>query len=235
MVVAPVREERVRSASGPADDAGHGGTLSISGRSWVTSLRFPPVSDTASGMPWPSVRTWCLLPGRARSTGLGPLLGLAGPPGRGRSRSLPSTDPAEGLPVRHPRPALDQLRRWRGQQRLDERPQFIRHDPRPRLTLPHGQTNGHPSRKSHDQRLLLGALSHGQAPRLHRHYRMRVAYAKHGGAGACRDGGGAAGTDASLARRRHACWLRRPSLASPASIRFLCVQSFLRSSRLNSR
>lgn len=39
------------------------------------SLRLPPVSDTASGMPCPSTRTWCLLPGRARSTGLGPLLG----------------------------------------------------------------------------------------------------------------------------------------------------------------
>ncbi|GAA5705417.1 hypothetical protein [Streptomyces avermitilis] len=36
----------------------------------MTSLRFPPVSDTASGMPWPSVRTWCLPPGRARPTGL---------------------------------------------------------------------------------------------------------------------------------------------------------------------
>ncbi len=41
----------------------------------MTSLRFPPVSDTASGMPWVSVMTWCLLPGRARSTGLGPLFG----------------------------------------------------------------------------------------------------------------------------------------------------------------
>ncbi|MFD7439446.1 hypothetical protein [Streptomyces sp. NPDC059861] len=30
-------------------------------------------------MPWPSVMTWCLLPGRAGSTELRPLLGLAGP------------------------------------------------------------------------------------------------------------------------------------------------------------
>ena len=34
-------------------------------------------------MPRPSVRTWCLLPGRTRSTGPGPLLGPCGPPGRG--------------------------------------------------------------------------------------------------------------------------------------------------------
>lgn len=68
-------------------------TLSSRGRSWVTSLRTPPVSDTASGMPWLSVRTWCLLPGRARSTWLGPLPSLCGPPGRGRSRSPPSTGP----------------------------------------------------------------------------------------------------------------------------------------------
>ena len=49
----------------------------------MTSLRFSPVSDTASGMPWPSVRTWCLLPGRARSTGLGPLLDAPSRPGVG--------------------------------------------------------------------------------------------------------------------------------------------------------
>ena len=52
-----------------------GGMASISGMSWVTSLRLPPVSDTASGMPCASVITWCFEPGRARSTGLGPVLG----------------------------------------------------------------------------------------------------------------------------------------------------------------
>jgi D-lactate dehydrogenase len=36
------------------------------------------------------------------------------------------------LTVRDPRPALDQLRTRPGQQRLDQRPQFIRHDPWPR-------------------------------------------------------------------------------------------------------
>jgi hypothetical protein len=49
--------------------------LSNRGRSWVMPLRLPPVNETASGMPCPSVMMWCLLPGRARSTGLGPLLG----------------------------------------------------------------------------------------------------------------------------------------------------------------
>lgn len=44
------------------------------------ALRFPPVTDTASGMPCPSVRTWCSLPGRARSAGLGALLGRAEQP-----------------------------------------------------------------------------------------------------------------------------------------------------------
>jgi len=42
--------------------------------SWVMSLRWPPVSETASGMPCASVIRWCLEPGRARSTGLGPVL-----------------------------------------------------------------------------------------------------------------------------------------------------------------
>ncbi len=70
------------------------GILSSNGSNWVTSLRFPPGSDTASGIPWPSVMMWCLLPGRARSTGLGPLLGPCVRPGRGRSRSTPGTSPA---------------------------------------------------------------------------------------------------------------------------------------------
>ncbi|CAM5338231.1 hypothetical protein SGRIM128S_02335 [Streptomyces griseomycini] len=68
-------------------------------------------------------------------------------------------DPAQGLPVRHPRPARHQLRPRLGQQRLDERPQFVRHDPRPRLTLLHAPTNERTSRRSLDQQLLLGPLS----------------------------------------------------------------------------
>ena len=45
------------------------------------SLRLPPVSDTASGMPCASVIRWCFEPGRARSTGLGPVLGHPSVPG----------------------------------------------------------------------------------------------------------------------------------------------------------
>ena len=48
-----------------------GGTRSSSVSSWVTSLRLPPVSVQASGMPPPSTRRCCLLPRRPLSTGLG--------------------------------------------------------------------------------------------------------------------------------------------------------------------
>jgi hypothetical protein len=37
------------------------------------SLRFPPVSVTASGTPAASTNRWCLEPVRARSTGEGPV------------------------------------------------------------------------------------------------------------------------------------------------------------------
>jgi hypothetical protein len=37
------------------------------------SFRFPPVRETASGMPCASVIRWCFEPGLARSTGLGPV------------------------------------------------------------------------------------------------------------------------------------------------------------------
>lgn len=50
-----------------------GGMASISGMSWVTSLRLPPVRITASGVPCPSVIRWCFDPVRPRSTGLGPV------------------------------------------------------------------------------------------------------------------------------------------------------------------
>jgi hypothetical protein len=45
------------------------------------------------------VRTWCLLPGRARSTGLGPPLGPVGPPGHERNRSPPATSRASSPPA----------------------------------------------------------------------------------------------------------------------------------------
>lgn len=49
-------------------------------------------------------------------------------------------DPAQSLSVRNPRPARHQLRSRDRKQRLDQQPQFIGHDPRPRLPLPHEQT-----------------------------------------------------------------------------------------------
>ncbi|MDQ1022704.1 hypothetical protein QF035_000286 [Streptomyces umbrinus] len=62
-------------------------------------------------------------------------------------------DPAQGLPVRHSRSALDRSRTCCGQQWLDELPQFIRHDPRRRLAFPHNQTNEQTSQQPHDQQL----------------------------------------------------------------------------------
>lgn len=62
--------------------------------SWVTPWRLPPVSVTAGGVPWPSVVTWCLEPGRARPTGLGPVLGRPDGPGGGSRRSPPWTSRA---------------------------------------------------------------------------------------------------------------------------------------------
>src|SRR4051812_3891181 len=46
---------------------------SSNGSSWVTSLRLPPVSATASGMPVASTKRWCFEPVRERSTGDGPV------------------------------------------------------------------------------------------------------------------------------------------------------------------
>ena len=44
-----------------------------SGANWLMSLTLAAVTEEASGMPLASVITWCLLPGLARSTGLGPV------------------------------------------------------------------------------------------------------------------------------------------------------------------
>ena len=80
-----------------------GGIASIRGMSWVTSLRLPPVSEIASGMPCASVITWCLEPGRARPAGLGPVLGRPSSPARASRRSPPATSPAR--PRRSAQPA----------------------------------------------------------------------------------------------------------------------------------
>ncbi|MFD6080428.1 hypothetical protein ACFWG5_33155 [Streptomyces hydrogenans] len=57
VVVAAVGQQHVRSSSGAADQTGDSRDLGEQDSSWVTSLRFPPVSDTASGMPCPPTRT----------------------------------------------------------------------------------------------------------------------------------------------------------------------------------
>lgn len=54
--------------------------------------------------------------------------------------------------------ALHLLRPRLRQQRLDQRPQFIRHDPRPRLTVSHTQTYGQNRQPTHDQQLLSGPV-----------------------------------------------------------------------------
>ena len=56
VVVAAVGGERVGPTAWPADHAAHGRHPSTSGISWVTSLRLPPVSVQASGIPLASTR-----------------------------------------------------------------------------------------------------------------------------------------------------------------------------------
>ena len=80
-----------------------GGIASISGMSRVTSLRLPPVSDTASGMPCASVIRCCLAPDPARSAGPGPVLGRPSSPARASRRSPPATSPVR--PRRATQPA----------------------------------------------------------------------------------------------------------------------------------
>src|SRR3954447_24341612 len=52
---------------------GRASRSSSNGISWVTSLRLPPVSATASGIPVASTNRWCFEPVRERSTGDGPV------------------------------------------------------------------------------------------------------------------------------------------------------------------
>jgi hypothetical protein len=73
VVVPTVGEERVGLAARSSDPAADRRIASSKGRSWVTSLRLPPVSRTASGVPCPSVMRWCFEPARPRSTGEGPV------------------------------------------------------------------------------------------------------------------------------------------------------------------
>jgi hypothetical protein len=73
MVLAAVSHDAASRRRGRPGLPRTDGTASNSGMSCVTSLRLPPVSVTASAIPWPSTSRWRLLPGRARSTGLGPI------------------------------------------------------------------------------------------------------------------------------------------------------------------
>lgn len=72
VVVAPVSEEPLGPVARASTTARIRGIAFRSGISCVTSCRFPPVRDTASGVPRRSTITWCLEPGRPRSTGDGP-------------------------------------------------------------------------------------------------------------------------------------------------------------------
>jgi hypothetical protein len=85
---------------------------STSGSNSVMSLRFAAVNVTARGMPWPSQITWCLEPGRPRSTGEGPVLApplwpehasCPGPPETSQAGQRPAvrpTAPGAGVPTR---------------------------------------------------------------------------------------------------------------------------------------
>lgn len=73
VVVAAVAEQDVGTSSELADQSRNRGHFGRQRQKLGDVLRLPPVSDTASGMPCPSTRMRCLLPGLAQSTGLGPL------------------------------------------------------------------------------------------------------------------------------------------------------------------
>jgi hypothetical protein len=73
VAVAAVGEQGVRLAAGVSDRPRTGGIALSRGSSSVTSLRLPPVSRTASGVPRPSVIRWCFEPARPWSTGERPM------------------------------------------------------------------------------------------------------------------------------------------------------------------
>src|SRR3954462_9439773 len=61
------------------------------------SLRLPPLSVQASGMPLGSTKRWCLEPARPRSTGLGPVAEPLFSPAHGsKSRPRATLDLAPG-------------------------------------------------------------------------------------------------------------------------------------------
>ena len=92
------------------------------------SLRFPPVRLTASGTPEASTRTWCLEPGRPRSTGLGPVF-------------EPPFLPAPGWSPRSPVKSRSHRRRAAGSKAADEGAPT----PRPPATPQGGASRSPPS------------------------------------------------------------------------------------------
>lgn len=107
-----------------------GGTAWISGISWVTSLRLPPVVIAASRMPCASTVRWCLLPALPRSTGDGPVASPPSARGCGWSPPLRGRSPAGLRPAARtaaralPDPASFQSRSRRQQVIPEPKPSF---------------------------------------------------------------------------------------------------------------
>ena len=119
VVVSAVGVHRLRAPSRPAPRLPRiGGTALSKGISWVTSLRLPPVRVAASGMPWASTITWCLLPALA-------------PVHRGRTRLRPALHRAQVGGV-HRRPGEVQQA---SSAQLSENDLFVQALPDPGLLL----------------------------------------------------------------------------------------------------
>ncbi|MDQ1024631.1 hypothetical protein QF035_002213 [Streptomyces umbrinus] len=150
-VVALVAEQSLRTPAWTAGRPATGGMPSTRARVCVTSLTFAAVVITLSGVPRPSQIKWCLLPVFRRSTGDGP---VSAPPFSRGCGSRPRTLQRQQLPgyvvVQDVQDALQtqpisyrtrprRLVRPGRQQRLDQNPQVVVHDPRPSAHTP---TNG---------------------------------------------------------------------------------------------
>ena len=72
VVVAPVGEEPFGSVAGTSAYPSDAGYRVQQGDQLCDVVPVPPVRETARGVPWRSTITWCLEPGRPRSTGEGP-------------------------------------------------------------------------------------------------------------------------------------------------------------------
>ena len=90
-VVSAIAIQLARPAARTARRPRTGGMASSNGIISMMSLRLPPVSEQASGVPRPQAIRWCLEPLLERSTGLGPVLVPPRQPARASCRSLPAT------------------------------------------------------------------------------------------------------------------------------------------------